>query len=90
LGRISKRGDVYLRTLLIHGARAVLNASLAAAKRGKPLDRLRTWAIAAEKRRGYNKATVALANKLARIVWATWKHQRAFHGNWAMHTPSVL
>ena len=50
LGRISKRGDVYLRTLLIHGARAVLNASQAAAKRGRTLDRLRTWALATEHR----------------------------------------
>lgn len=82
LGRISKRGDAYLRTLLIHGARAVLNASSAAAKRGRTLDRLRTWACATQQRCGYNKATVALANKLARIVWATWKYQRPFNGNW--------
>jgi transposase len=86
LGRISKRGDVYLRTLLVHGARAVLNASSSAARRGRPLDRLRTWALATQQRCGYNKATVALANKLARIVWATWKHQRRFDGNWAVRT----
>lgn len=86
LGRISKRGDVYLRTLLIHGARAVLNAALSAAHRGRPLDRLRAWACATAERCGYNKATVALANKLARIVWATWKYQRPFDGNWAAHT----
>ena len=83
LGRISKRGDVYLRTLLIHGARAVLNAAISAARRGRSLDRLRAWALATAQRCGYNKATVALANKLARIVWATWKHQRPFDGNWA-------
>jgi transposase len=82
LGRISKRGDVYLRTLLIHGARAVLNAALATDKRGRSLDRLRAWAVTTERRCGYNKATVALANKLARIAWATWKHQRLFNGNW--------
>lgn len=86
LGRISKRGDVYLRTLLIHGARAVLNAALGAAKRGRSQDRLRTWAVATERRCGYNKATVALANKLARIVWATWKYQRPFDGNWTAAT----
>src|SRR5882672_5335353 len=86
LGRISKRGDVYLRTLLIHGARAMLNASLGAARRGRTLDRLRTWALATEQRCGYNKATVALANKLARIVWATWKYQRPFDGNWTLRT----
>jgi transposase len=67
LGRISKRGDPYLRMLLIHGARAIL----AHAKRYPPRpDRLRTWAVEREKARGHNKATVALANKLARIVWA--------------------
>jgi transposase len=83
LGRISKRGDVYLRTLLIHGARAVLLASARAARAGRPLDRLRAWALATATRIGHNKATVALANKLARIVFATWKHQRPFDGNWA-------
>jgi transposase len=69
LGRISKRGDVYLRTLLTHGARAVL---WAAAKHPQP-DRLRSWALALQHRRGHNKATIALANKLARIIWAVWK-----------------
>jgi transposase len=86
LGRISKRGDVYLRTLLIHGARAVLYAATSAARRGRSPDRLRAWALATAHRCGYNKATVALANKLARIVWATWKHQRPFDGNWAVRT----
>src|SRR5688572_14864052 len=57
LGRISKRGDAYLRTLLIHGARAVLNAAQVAARRGRPLDRLRAWACVTTERCGYNKAT---------------------------------
>jgi transposase len=74
LGAISKRGDVYLRTLLIHGARSVLLA----AKRRHP-DRLRAWALAKESARGHNKAAAALANKLARIIWAVWKHDRPFH-----------
>jgi transposase len=74
LGSISKRGDVYLRTLLIHGARSVLLA----AKRRTP-DRLRAWALARQTARGHNKAATALANKLARIVWAVWKHDRPFH-----------
>jgi transposase len=84
LGRIDKRGDGYLRTLLIHGARAVLLAAKVALARGRPLDRLRTWALEVQARRGHNKATVALANKLARIAWVTWKHQRPFDGNWAL------
>ncbi len=74
LGAISKRGDVYLRMLLIHGARAVL---WAAKKRTTP-DRLRVWALHLEKLRGHNKAAIALANKLARIVWAVWKHDVDF------------
>lgn len=81
LGRISKQGDPYLRTLLIHGARSVLLAAQSAQRRGLTLDRLRTWALALHERRGHNKATVALANKLARIVWATWRHERDFTRN---------
>ena len=78
LGRISKQGDPYLRTLLIHGARAVLLAARSAQRRGSSLDRLRAWALEIQERRGHNKAAVALANKLARIVWATWRFDRHF------------
>lgn len=61
---ISKRGNRYIRTLLIHGARAVLkNCS------GKT-DQLSLWLQALIERRGFNKAAVALANKNARILWA--------------------
>jgi transposase len=74
LGAISKRGDVYLRTLLIHGARSVLLA----ANRRHP-DRLKAWALAKQTARGHNKAATALANKLARIIWAVWKHDRPLH-----------
>jgi transposase len=82
LGRISKQGDVYLRTLIVHGARAVLQHARRAKRCGKQTDRLRTWALTCEDRRGHNKATVALANRLARIVWATWKHNRPYDGDW--------
>lgn len=78
LGRISKQGDPYLRTLLIHGARAVLLAARSAQRKGSSLDRLRLWALDLQDRRGHNKAAVALANKLARIVWATWRYERDF------------
>lgn len=74
LGRISKRGDAYLRMLLIHGARSVL----CHAKKMKEPDRLRAWALRLEKSSGHNKAAVALANKLARIAWAVWRHDREF------------
>ena len=78
LGAISKRGDTYLRMLLIHGARAVL--CHAKAKTAPTPDRLRTWALQRERLRGHNKAAVALANKLARIIWAVWKHGTSFSG----------
>jgi len=87
LGKISKQGDVYLRTLLVHGARSALLAAHRAQRAGKPLDRLRSWALNCEQRRGHNKATVALANRLARIVWATWKYERSFDGNWGNQAP---
>jgi transposase len=71
LGTISKRGDTYLRCLLTQGARSVL---LAAHRTRRGPTRLQQWALAVQARRGQNKATVAVANKLARIVWAVWKH----------------
>jgi transposase len=74
LGRISKRGDAYIRMLLVHGARSVL----CHAKKAKQHDRLRAWALALEKRTKHNKAAVALANKLARIAWAIWKRDRDY------------
>jgi len=61
---ISKRGDRYLRSLLIHGARSVVKVS------ARKEDRLSCWVNDLVARRGKNKATVALANKMARIGWA--------------------
>jgi transposase len=65
---ISKRGDAYLRSLLVHGARAVVNMA------GKKMDRLSLWInrIAAE--RGKNKAVIAVANKMARTGWAILRY----------------
>lgn len=64
LGGISKRGDKYLRTLLIHGARcALIHVANKADKKSQ-------WAYDKRERIGYNKAAVALANKHARIIWA--------------------
>jgi len=71
LGRISKRGDRYLRMLLTHGARSVLRAATVARRAGRSVDGLRTWATAVEGRSNHNKAACALANKLARICYAT-------------------
>jgi transposase len=64
LGRITKRGDVYLRTLLIHGARTVMRHL------ARRTDATSRWVAALHARRGFNKAVVALAAKHARIVWA--------------------
>lgn len=74
LGRISKMGDAYIRMLLIHGARSVLMH----AKRTDQIDRLRQWALEVEKRTNHNKAATALANKMARIIWAVWRQDREF------------
>ncbi|TLZ47087.1 MAG: IS110 family transposase [Gammaproteobacteria bacterium] len=78
LGSISKRGDGYLRMLLVHGARAVLYSANAAQRAGRPLDALREWGLRVSSRSGHNKAAVAVANKLARIIWASWYRQRDF------------
>lgn len=64
LGHITKRGDCYLRKLLVHGARA---ATLAALRKDDPRSR---WVKALVARRGHNRAVVAVANKTARIIWA--------------------
>lgn len=60
---ISKRGNSYLRTLFIHGARAVLRHS------AQKTDRFSLWAQGVLARRGHNKACVAVANKMARMAW---------------------
>lgn len=70
LGRISKRGDRYLRMLLTHGARAVLRSATVARQAGRRLDGLREWITRVEARSNHNKAACALANKLARICYA--------------------
>ena len=69
---ISKRGDSYLRTLLIHGARAAI---LAAQRRTDAAP----WLMKLLQRRNPNIAAVALANKNARIVWALLAHDRSYH-----------
>jgi transposase len=78
LGGISKRGDVYLRCLLTHGARAVLVAAHRRRRVAQPLTRLQQWAVTVRERRGHNKATSAVANKLGRIVWAVWHNDVPF------------
>lgn len=64
LGSISKRGDRYVRKLLVHGARTVVNTC------DNKADRKNQWVTDKKQRCGYNKAAVALANKNARVIWA--------------------
>ena len=64
LGHISKRGDAYLRNLLVQGARSVLNSA------GMHQDRMSRWILELQPRRGYYRTLVAIANKNARIAWA--------------------
>lgn len=64
LGHITRYGDPYLRTLLIMGARSTLHNA------GQRNDRLSRWASTVRARRGYHRASVAIAAKHARIIWA--------------------
>jgi len=72
LGGISKQGNTYLRTLFVHGGRSVLLSASRSKKQGKTLTSLQLWALELAHRVGHNKATCAIANKLARICWAVW------------------
>ena len=74
---ISKRGDVYLRTLLIHGARAVLN------RRREP----EPWLQKLLARRPPNVVAVALANKMARMIWALLAHGRTYEPGYVSTRP---
>lgn len=64
LGRITKRGDAYLRMLLVLGARTVLR------KANNHTDGIHRWAVSIRERRGWHRAAVALAAKTARAIWA--------------------
>jgi transposase len=72
LGRITKRGDDYLRTLLIQGAKS---AVMSAGKRDDPTSR---WLVQLTARVGWQKACVAMANKNARILWAVMTREQGF------------
>ena len=72
LGRITKRGDDDLRTLLIQGAKA---AVMSADKRDDPISR---WLVQLTARVGWQKACVAMANKNARILWAVMTREEGF------------
>jgi transposase len=82
LGAITRRGDAYLRCLLVQGARCVLQAALRLYK-NKPdtLNRLQLWMVKLNDRVGYHKAAVAIANKHARQVWAMITRGEAYNAD---------
>ena len=78
LGSISRRGDPYLRTLLIHGARSVLCHTKVPT----------AWQKAIQVRRPANVVTVALANKMARIAWAILAHGTSYEAHHVSNRPA--
>lgn len=83
LGAITKRGDMYLRMLLIQGAKS---AVMTAHRRDDPISR---WAYQLRERSGWQKAVVALANKNARILWAVFVRGTPFDANHVSAKPGV-
>ena len=75
LGGITKRGDTYLRTLLVQGAKSALMTA------HKRQDKISSWVVALRERSGWQKAVVALANKNARILLAVMTRGDAFDPN---------
>jgi transposase len=78
LGSISRRGDPYLRTLLIHGARSVLCHTKVPTE----------WQKAMQARRPANVVAVALANKMARIAWAILAHETSYEAHHVSQRPT--
>jgi transposase len=72
LGHISKRGDQHLRTLLVHGGRAVVRTAV------QKTDAKSQWVNALVERRGVTRAIVAVANKNARTIWALLAHGESY------------
>ena len=70
---MTKKGDKHLRTLFIHGARAVVRV---AANNNDGY--LNQWVNQLKERRGFNKTTVAVANKNARIIWSILRHETEY------------
>ena len=83
LGRITRRGDTYLRSLLVQGARSALQAALRAAPARRT--RLAAWIVTTYERIGYHKTLVAIANKHARLLWALLTRDEPLRAHAAMN-----
>ena len=83
LGRITKRGDDYLRTLLIQGAKS---AVMSAGKRDDPIS---IWLQQLVVRVGWQRACVAMANKNARILWAVMTREQGFDARYVSVKPGM-
>jgi transposase len=79
LGHITRRGDAYLRTLLVQGARSALQAALRAAPARRT--RLAAWIVTIYARIGYHKTLVAIANKHARLIWVLLTRDEPLHAH---------
>lgn len=84
LGAITRRGEVYLRTMLIQGAKS---AVMTAHTRDDPISK---WAYQLREKSGWQKAVVALANKNARILWAVFVRGKAFDANHVSVKPGTV
>ena len=85
LGGITKRGDTYLRTLLIQGAKAVVLTG-----KGCTNNPIGQWAQRLRERVGWQKAIVALANKNARILWAVLTREAPFDAHHISVKPTAV
>ena len=86
VGATSAIAEHTLRLWLGTGARSALLAAERREKSGQGVTRLQAWAVERGRQKQTNQAAVALANKLARVIWAVWKHERSFDGNYADRT----
>lgn len=87
---ISKRGNKYLRSLLVHGARAKLQSVTRKLAKGEKFDSLEHWIYRLYTKKGWNKTAVALANKNARIAWALVNSEENFESNKAAATIKLV
>lgn len=88
LGSITRRGDAYLRTLLIQGARSTLKQAMRCAPERST--RLQQWVVQLHARVGFQKTLVAIANKNARVIWALLAREETYNPEaWKAYAPST-